>query len=230
MANAYIIHKLPRRIAKHYFPLRNTISKIQKTSASIGFVKKALYNNVTPTFAKISGCFANEVSKKKSEKILLRSHLSDHYATLRNLTSTLSKLLDELIRVAGTKLTRLFQHIVRDSLRGDNIIQFKTKNGKLHRLTQRNDEVKFVKSTVPVKNLSSFPFNTDCLKMGLQHSFTDKNKYVKRNIAVELEHLAICVDKSISSEDKETFMNFYVVIQIHSAKIYIKITIIHLNR
>ena len=43
---------------------------------------------------------------------------------------------------------------------------------------------------VPVINLSSKDLDTKPLKYGLHHIFTDKNKCVKRNIAVELELLA----------------------------------------
>ena len=39
-------------------------------------------------------------------------------------------------------------------------------------------------------NLPTENINTGPLRDGLHHSFTDKNKYVKRNVAVELETLA----------------------------------------
>ena len=42
----------------------------------------------------------------------------------------------------------------------------------------------------------------------LQQSFVDKNKFVKRNIAVELEALAINVDEYVIPENKELFHEF----------------------
>ena len=208
MANMYIIQKLPRRIANKYFILRNTISKIQKTAASIGFIKKSLHCNVTPTFAKITGNFINKSARKKSEAILLRSHLSEHYANLRRLAYTQTNITDELIRSSGKILTRLMECAAKESLRIANIEQLRTKNGKLNKLIDNFHKDTFTLSTVPTKNLSSYAIDTKCLNMGLQHSYTDKNKYVKQNIAVEFEHLAISVDKDIPPENKENFHEF----------------------
>ena len=40
------------------------------------------------------------------------------------------------------------------------------------------------------------------LKYGLHHSYIDQNKYVKRNVAVELESLSITLDKYIELSSK----------------------------
>ena len=55
---------------------------------------------------------------------------------------------------------------------------------------------------VLVINLSSEDLDTKPLKYGLHHSFTDKNKYVKRNIAVDLESLAMSLDKFVDKSLK----------------------------
>ena len=47
---------------------------------------------------------------------------------------------------------------------------------------------------VPVLNLSTENINTAPLRYELHHSFTDKNKYVKRNVATEFEILASLLD------------------------------------
>ena len=47
---------------------------------------------------------------------------------------------------------------------------------------------------VPVLNLSTENINTAPLRYELHHSFTDKNKYVKRNVATEFEILARFLD------------------------------------
>ena len=105
-------------------------------------------------------------------------------------------------------LTRLLKCLSTQNLRRDNIQQFRTKNNKLRRLIRRTDEVNFVPTVVPVKNLSGFDVDTSCFSKGLRHSFTDKNRFVKRNVAVELEQLAVRVDSNVPSEKKEEFHEF----------------------
>ena len=61
---------------------------------------------------------------------------------------------------------------------------------------------------VPIKNLSSFEQDTTCLQNGLNHSFVDKNKFIKRDLAVEMESLASYVDKDVIPEQKEEFHEF----------------------
>ena len=61
---------------------------------------------------------------------------------------------------------------------------------------------------VPVLNLSTENINTAPLRYELHHSFTDKNKYVKRNVAVELETLAIVLDSHITQREKASFHEY----------------------
>ena len=55
MANFSIIKYLPKRIAVKKKDLSNVTSKIHKTTGSIGFIKKALYHEITPKFAQVQG-------------------------------------------------------------------------------------------------------------------------------------------------------------------------------
>ena len=55
---------------------------------SIAFIEKALYYEVTPTFAKVKGQFINLKDQRSAEKKVSLSHLKDHSSRLR-------KLLDE---------------------------------------------------------------------------------------------------------------------------------------
>ena len=57
MANLLIYNILYGRVATYYKQLKKTISKLHKPSSSVAFIKKALYNNITSTFAKIKGQF-----------------------------------------------------------------------------------------------------------------------------------------------------------------------------
>ena len=61
-------------------------------------------------------------------------------------------------------------------------MQLKTKNNKI-----RNRRPKHANKTsqVPVKNLSDYDIDTSSLKYGLNHSFIDKNKFIKRDLAVQ---------------------------------------------
>ena len=90
------------------------------------------------------------------------------------------------------------------SLRAENTKQLQTKNKKLFNLTKRHSNTHYIKQTFPVINLSTYDIDTDSLsKTGLDFSYIDKNKYIKRNIAVELEALANTVSKEVDPEERE---------------------------
>ena len=76
---------------------------------------------------------------------------------------------------------------VFSALHKENKLQLRCKNLKLFRLIPRKKDSQY---QVPVLKLSTENINMAPLRYGLHHSFMDKNKYVKRNVAVELETLA----------------------------------------
>ena len=90
------------------------------------------------------------------------------------------------------------------ALRRSNLKQLKRKNNKLRILS-----LKILKNAdfyqVVVINLSSQVLDTKRLKYRLHQSFTDKNKFVKRNVAVEIEALAASLDHYVKQSDKEAF-------------------------
>ena len=93
------------------------------------------------------------------------------------------------------------------SLRKSDILQLKCKNNKLHRLIsqkpfKRNDY------NIPVVNLSSEELDVEKLRYGLYHSYTNKNKYIKRDIAVKFETLATILDPFLNQNSKETFHEY----------------------
>ena len=53
---------IPRRVAVDFNNLIHVTSKVQKRAASIGFVKKALHQEVTPKFAVAKGQFKIEIN------------------------------------------------------------------------------------------------------------------------------------------------------------------------
>ena len=80
MANNFsYINKLPRRIAEIYYKLRKEKSKLQRKAADIGFVEKAIINEVTPIFAKVRGAFTSPKDKWSAEKSIMKSNLDNHY-------------------------------------------------------------------------------------------------------------------------------------------------------
>ena len=85
MADISFMKLLPRQIAKHYIRLKSVTSKIQRTTSSIAFIQKALYYEVTPTFAKVKGQFINLKDQRSAEKKVLLSHLRNHRFRLRKL-------------------------------------------------------------------------------------------------------------------------------------------------
>ena len=85
MVDISFIKLLLRQIAKHYIRLKSVTSKIQRTTSSIAFIQKALYYEVTPTFAKVKGQFINLKDQRSAEKKELLSHLKDHRFRLRKL-------------------------------------------------------------------------------------------------------------------------------------------------
>ena len=92
-------------------------------------------------------------------------------------------------------------------LRRSNLEQLKRKNNKSRILF-----LKVAKNRhsyqVLVINLSSKGLDTKPLKFDLHQSFTDKNKFVKRNVAVEVEALADFLDHYFEQFDKEAFREY----------------------
>ena len=86
MANLPIILKIPILIADTNRYLTNITSKIYKTAGSIGFIKNALYHEVTQKFEQVHGNFINKSDKTKSERgILLSYHSNDHVCRSKDL-------------------------------------------------------------------------------------------------------------------------------------------------
>ena len=94
MANSTITYILPKRIADIYKDLNNVTSKLHRTAGSIGFIKKALYNDITPKFAQVKGNFVNNNDRYKSERSVLLSHLNEHILSYKKLIDKHHSLLN----------------------------------------------------------------------------------------------------------------------------------------
>ena len=66
---------------------------------------------------------------------------------------------------------------------------------------------------MPIINLSGIDLTEEekeALRYGLQHSFIDRNKHTKQNLAVEMEALADSTNEAVKQEDKELYHEFLV--------------------
>ena len=87
---------------------------------------------------------------------------------------------------------------------------FIKKNKKLDRLITYNPSIT-PDYNIPIINLSTINLNQkelNQLKMGVDYSFVDKNKHVKKNIAASIEHVAGAVDKDLDNKKRKDFHEF----------------------
>ena len=78
----------------------------------------------------------------------------------------------------------------------------------MHNLKIKVNKLPKDKYNIPVLNLSPASLDLSLLKYGLHQSSVDKHKYVKRNIAVEMESIALWLDNYVDFSMKETFHEF----------------------
>ena len=87
---------------------------------------------------------------------------------------------------------KLLHHMINNDLRKERNQSLRTKNMKIFKLTgkRKAKRKQHEEPTVPIFNLSDkrFPKSvTNCLRFGLNHSFVDKNRFIKVSLATELE-------------------------------------------
>ena len=123
MANLSIVKLLPKRVAELYKELKNITSKLHRTSGSIGFIKNALHNEVTPKFARVKGNFININDRFKSEKSILLSHLNNHVRSYKLLILKHYYLLIKLKDECGTLLiAAVLRHISNTTKRKNGFL------------------------------------------------------------------------------------------------------------
>ena len=97
-------------------------------------------------------------------------------------------------------------YLMLRSSREDNINQLKCKYKKLRRLISQ----KPISYNIPAVNLSSYELDVSALRYGLHQSFTDKNKHIMRNLAVEFEVLSSKLDPFIKEDSNKIPMNIWI--------------------
>ena len=88
-------------------------------------------------------------------------------------------------------------------LQRSNLEQLKRKNNKLGILS-----LKVLNNRDSSINLSSQVLDTKPIKYRLHQNFIDENKFVKRNVAVELEALGASLDHYVQQSDREAFHEY----------------------
>ena len=211
MANLLIIDVLYKRVAANYNKIKRIISKLQKSSSSVGFIKKSLFNNITPTFAKVNGQFINDNTKVNVEKEVMKSHLNKHYNDIRDLRLQYNYTKNEIQSNIGVIFTKVLIKSIERSLHKERLDSYKIKNNKIANLIKKKPVPSYPEYQVPIINLSSHELTEEeyqQLKFGLNHSFINKNKNIKKDIATRMESVAYIASKKVEQLQLEDFHEF----------------------
>ena len=211
MANLLIYNILHGPVATYYNKLKETRSKLHKSSSSVAFPKKVLYNNITPIFAKIKRQFLNANTKSNAEKGLMRGHINKRYNDIRLLRFDYCELKEKLQLLVGNTFTSILLKSIEKSLHKERLESFKTKIKKIVNLMRSQKDDTFTNYSVPIINLSSYTLNDseyNQLKFGLNHCFINKDKHIKKDIATNMESLAYSASKQVDPSQLENFHEF----------------------
>ena len=140
-------------------------------------------------------------------KVLL-SHLKDHCFRVRKLLEEHSTSTEALRNILNSRFFEIICFKVLAALRQENTKQLICKDKKMHNLKIKFNKLPKDKYNIPVLNLSSASLDLSLLKYGLHQSFVDKHKYVKRNVALEMESVALRLHNYVDVSMKETFHEF----------------------
>ena len=151
--------------------------------------------------------FITERSFLQVSKKILKEHLSKHINDFKRLSSEHSMLKNYLETFLGRAWTEGICRTIRKTLK--NLKQLKTKADELFSLKKKQTPISQNTYEVPIINLFSYKnINLDGLKKGLNHSFVNKHKGNRRNLALELESLAEKAETFVSDEEKEVFHEY----------------------
>ena len=180
--------------------MKKVTSKIQKTASNIGFLNQSLNTNICENKR-----FISTKDKHQAEGKIIKRHLTNHHSNIKSPNIKHEELISYLLQILGKIIFRIMLCNIAKSLRMNNLRQLKTKNKKIYHLKPKNLPRHY---QVPIINLPDFEIDTICLKYELHHFFMDKNRFIKRELGVELESLASSVDTFVLQEYKEEFHQF----------------------
>ena len=135
------------------------------------------------------------------------SHLNRHVCNLKIQIKTQYEL-EALLALSVSEIRyKLLKKRFLSSLDQERIISFNTKNKKLKGLMSKNKSAESNYST-PLINLSYIELTSDetnQFKLGLEYSFIDKNKHIKKNLHANVESLADKVTENLENGKREGF-------------------------
>ena len=115
---------------RYLYQVENITSKLHNASASIAFIKKALFVDVIPKFTIGKGKFINEMDSLTASRKLMKSHLTQHVQDLYNLSIQDIDLKSLLYSNIGIALGNTLINIAQRSLSKRRYLFFKTKKTK----------------------------------------------------------------------------------------------------
>ena len=211
MVNLLLINIQPKHVAIISIKLQNTIKKLNNTASSMAFIKKALFVNVISVFAKVRGQFLNEENRTKSSQNILKSHLTKHIQDLYNFSVIYDDLRISLLSEIGHVFGKAIIFSITMSLAKHRYFSLKTKNKKLTNLIRSKKQVVIKHYSVLIINIFKFVLShkeEQQLKLGLKHSFADKNKNIKKLLAANMERITERVENSSDHDQVENFHEF----------------------
>ena len=152
-----------------------------------------------------------ESDRTLAQQNVLKSHLNKHLKDLKEYNNTQNELVSKLKFSIGNTLSKLLIKNINNIQQKDRISSLRTKNKKIHNLLQLKNKNIFSKYSVPVINLSSYELSSTelkQLKLGLHHSFIDRNKHIKKNLAANLESVAQRTLNDVNHTQLEDFHEF----------------------
>ena len=104
---------LYERVTIDYIKLKKIIGKLHKSSSSVAFIEKALFNNLVPTFAKVRGQFINSKIKINTEQKIMKEHMDKHYKDIGDLKIAYNKLATNIQLKVGNIFFEYYNYIIR---------------------------------------------------------------------------------------------------------------------
>ena len=160
---------------------------------------------------KVKGQFINNNTRTTAEKEIMKNNLTKHYNNIRDLKLQYDDTRNKIQSNIGIIFTKMLIRFIESSLRTERLKSFKVKNNKMFNLTKRKPVPKHPEFKVPIINLSSHQLTETKyrqLKFGLNHSFINKDKNVKKDITTHMESLAYTASKKVENIQLENFNDF----------------------
>ena len=77
IANLFTKHLLTL-VSEKYYTIKKVTSKLQQTATNLGFINKAIHNQVVPKFVEVKGQFLKNNDKHDSKMKILHFHLLEN--------------------------------------------------------------------------------------------------------------------------------------------------------